>query len=150
MTKVEILCEGGKIYFDSEIISKYPVLLKLCSSADIPVKMELTNFSKSTLEKVREFCEHYRHSVPQIIQKPLKSWDLFESGIDSWDAEFIDINSLESLVDLIVCADFLEIHELVQLGCAKIASIIGHQNNSETTADSSLGATGFTQGLQFN
>ena len=150
MTKVEILCEGGTIDIDYEIISKYPILKNMCNEAALSQKIELANISKSTLLKILEFCEHYRHSTPKAIQKPLKSWDLLENGVDSWDEEFIDIKPIENLVDLTVCADFLEISELVLLGCAKIAVIVGHQNQLQNTADSSLGATGYSNGLLFN
>ena len=80
----------------------------------------------------------------------MKSWDLSENGVDSWDEEFIDIKPIESLVDLTVCADFLGIKELVFLGCAKIAAIVGHQNQLKSTADSSARVADLSNDGLFN
>lgn len=122
MTKVEILCEGSTMEVDVDTISKSPILISMHKKSKLQKQIEIVNISYPILRKIIEFCEHYRHSTPKAIQNPLTGWDLRESGVDVWDQDFIDLQNLQFIVDLMVSADFLEVQELVVLCCAKIAS----------------------------
>ncbi len=74
-----------------------------------------------TLEKIVEFLKHYENEKPKEIPKPLPSSDL-KPFISEWDSEFIDKLSLEAIIDLVNAANFLDIPELVNLCCAKLAT----------------------------
>ena len=87
---------------------------------DIPIP----NISLPILKKVIEYCTHYKSSNPKEIKKPLISKDLKENGVEEWDLKFIEMEKVDDLIDLIVAANFLDIEGLINLGCAKIASMI--------------------------
>ena len=47
-------------------------------------------------------------------------------NVGEWHAKFIDMEQ-EMLVQVILAANYLEISELLQLGCAQIASMIKYE-----------------------
>ena len=56
------------------------------------------------------------------IERPLKSSNMRDI-VSEWDANFIAIPT-EELMDLIVAANFLLIQPLLDVACAKVASMI--------------------------
>ena len=56
------------------------------------------------------------------IEKPLRSNNLSEI-VPEWDAKFVDIEQ-EVLFELILAANYMDIKSLLDLTCAKVASMI--------------------------
>merc|ERR1712109_267376 len=56
------------------------------------------------------------------IEKPLKSANMQEV-VASWDADFVDVDH-ELLFELILAANYMDIKPLLDLSCAKVASMI--------------------------
>ena len=71
-----------------------------------------------------EYCEKHKNNNPPEIEKPIKSVDMSENVSDPWDAKFIEIENLEDLFELILAANFLDIKSLLDLSCAKVATMI--------------------------
>lgn len=71
-----------------------------------------------------EYCEKHKNNNPAEIEKPIKSSDMSENVSDPWDAKFIDIENLEELFEIILAANFLDIKSLLDLSCAKVATLI--------------------------
>lgn len=90
--------------------------------APVPI---ITNLK--VLEKIVEFCEHYVNSEKMThIEKPLKSSKMSEN-VQDWYANFVDEMETSMLLDVILAANFMDIQSLLDLTCAKVASIIkGH------------------------
>lgn len=44
--------------------------------------------------------------------------------MDPWDEEFIDIKNQEELLELLLAANYLDIKSLIELCCAKVATMI--------------------------
>lgn len=70
-----------------------------------------------------DYCKHHRDEPPEEIQKPLKSHVLTECGVTDWDNTFVSIEQ-EVLFELILAANYLDIKCLLDLTCAKVASLI--------------------------
>ena len=64
-------------------------------------------------------------SCPQ----PLKSVDLKEV-VPAWDAEFVDVDQ-EMLFELILAANFMDVKPLLDLTCAKVATMIKNKQPEE-------------------
>lgn len=92
---------------------------------DIP----LPNVSKEALRKVVEFCEKHAEDPMQPIIRPIKSVNMKEVA-GEWDANFIELED-RALFDIILAANYLDIPDLLDLGCAKIASIIKNKTPDE-------------------
>ena len=92
-------------------------------------EIPLPNVQRSALLKVAEFCEkHAVDPMPQI-SRPIKSTDM-KVVVGEWDASYIDMEDRE-LFDVILAANYLDIPDLLDLGCAKIASIIKDKTPDE-------------------
>ncbi len=70
-----------------------------------------------------EYAEKHRNNNPPEIEKPLRTTNLAEL-VDPFDAKFIDIENLEELFEIILAANYLDIKSLLELSCAKVASLI--------------------------
>ena len=100
-----------------------------CFLNDFPnedIKFDKINYS--TLKKVAEYLEHYKDSEPKEIQ-PLPNKD-FRDCIDMWDYEYINLSS-ENIFEIMLAANFMDIKPLLELTCAKIASVIKGKSPKE-------------------
>ena len=82
----------------------------------------LTSVDGKTLEKVKEYLTHYQDENPNKIEKPLKS-NKFEECANEWDLKFIGDNN-DTVLALILAANFMDIKPLLELAAAKVACII--------------------------
>merc|ERR1711985_226979 len=73
--------------------------------------------------KIIDYCRYHKDNPPEEIQKPLKSTNLMECGVSEWDSEHVNIEQ-EVLFELILAANYLDIKSLLDLTCAKVASMI--------------------------
>ena len=86
-------------------------------------EIPLVNVKSKVLGKVIEFCRyHTEHGPMKEIEKPLKSPNMGEV-VDEWDAAFVTIDQ-EMLFELILAANYMDIKSLLDLTCAKVASMI--------------------------
>merc|ERR1711916_114461 len=63
------------------------------------------------------------------IEKPLKSSSMAEA-VPEWDAKFVDLGQ-ETLFELILAANYMDIKSLLDLTCAKVASLIKGKSPEE-------------------
>lgn len=76
------------------------------------------------LTKVLEFCKLYNADPFGEIQKPLHSNDLTEHGVPKWGTVFLESMDLQTLHDIILSANFLDLQPLLQLCCAYSATLV--------------------------
>lgn len=83
----------------------------------------MPEITKATLDMVIKYLEHVDagNAIPDI-EKPLRSSDLRDVTTEFY-ASFID-HEHEVVEDIILAANFLDIKDLLALGCAKMGSII--------------------------
>lgn len=94
----------------------------------------LPSIDSPTLERVKEFCEHYVNYVP-------RQWELnWPDEIDpsephGFDAEFIDKydkkENMQELFNLIYAANYLDNKRLLNLCCKKVAMTIKDKSVEE-------------------
>ena len=51
--------------------------------------------------------------------------------VDEWYAKFIDVEKMDDLIDVVVASNFLDIDPLIELSCAKLASLIKGKSAEE-------------------
>lgn len=92
--------------------------------AEEPIPMP--NVEQDILEKVVEYMSHHapsKNGPAADIIKPLKSTNLLDCGVDEWDNAYINVPQ-EQLFKIILAANFMDIKPLLDLACAKVASMI--------------------------
>lgn len=83
----------------------------------------LPNVKSAILVKVIEYCRYHKDVAPEQISKPLRSANLAESNVSEWDIEYVNIDK-EILFEIILAANYMDIRPLLDLCCAKVASMI--------------------------
>merc|ERR1712066_55623 len=74
------------------------------------------------LEKVIDYMVYHQGNPPKEIEKPLKSQNM-RDVCSEWDANFIEVDQ-ETLFELILAANYMDVKALLDLTCAKVASMI--------------------------
>lgn len=87
-------------------------------------EIPLPNVKARELARVVEFCEHHVDHELKEIPKPLPDGN-FDQYVTEWDAEFVRrIANHEELFELIEAAHYMDLRGLMELGAAKVASMI--------------------------
>lgn len=92
--------------------------------------ISLPNINGNTLVYIIQYMNYHKNNKPESIEKPLKG--KVEDVICSWDKEFLftvlvgdgDEKRHETLIDVIMAANFLNMKDLLDLTCATVASIV--------------------------
>ncbi len=92
-------------------------------------RIELTNVPSSTLDLIIQYMTYHTsngRTAADIkdIAKPIRSLDMKKICADPWDAVFVDSQSTRTIFDLILAANYMQIDPLLNLCCAKVATVI--------------------------
>ena len=115
--------DDQKIEIDIESTKQSELLKGLIDNSKSDQSIPLPDVKSDILKKIVEYLTHYKGVEPKSIPKPLPSSNLSDS-IDEWDINFINGIELDNLSDLVNGANYMTIKSLVDLACAKIASLI--------------------------
>ena len=85
-------------------------------------EIPLSTLNDDVLEKIVEFMEYHENVKFTEIEKPIKSTNIRDL-VSDWDADFINVDKI-LLFDLLQASNYLDIKELLDLCCAKIATMI--------------------------
>ena len=108
----------------SEIIKE-----SILDSKEDEIEFNVNKVNGDILKKIVEYLEHYKNEEPKEIERPLPSLK-FEECVDKWDFDYIDIN-LDTVFEIILASNYLNIKPLLELASAKIASL----NKGKTTEE---------------
>lgn len=92
-------------------------------------EVPLTDIKSPILAKVIDFMNHHADVKLSEIEKPLKSANLAEI-VPAWDAAFVELEQ-EQLFELVLAANYLDIKSLLDLSCAKVASMVKGKSPEE-------------------
>ena len=121
--RLKLVSAEGTIYeIEESVACKSQLIKNMVEDAGSSEEIPLPNVKSEILEKVIEYCRHYKDSSPQEIDKPLKS-AILQDILPSWDAIFVEFDQ-EILFELILAANYLDIKSLLDLSCAKVASML--------------------------
>tara|TARA_B100000674_G_scaffold489564_2_gene503760 strand:- start:286 stop:783 length:498 start_codon:yes stop_codon:yes gene_type:complete len=131
--KVTLSSNDGKefsISKDNILISQL-ISSMITECSNINETIPLPNVNSSSLEKIIEFCNHYTENNDfNEIEKPLRSSKM-EDVIPPWYASFVDSMEMELLFEVVKGANYMAIKPLLDLCCAKIASMIKGKSPEE-------------------
>ena len=117
-----------------EITKKAAELSELLKTAinDYPneTSFPLNEVDEKSGEKIKEFLTHCNGTAPAEIEKPITSNEM-KNLTDEWSADFVDKMSTEELVNLTVAANYMGINSLLDLCCAKVATLCKDKSDEE-------------------
>ena len=125
--------DNQKIQIDSKSAERSHLLKGLIADYNQKDDIPLPDIKYDILKKVVEYLAHYKDKEPVQIPKPLPSPDLKEVT-EEWDVNFINGMELDSVFDLINAANYMDISSLLDLACAKIASLMKGKSAAEIRA----------------
>ena len=128
---IKLVTKEGK---EIEITKKDAELSELLKSAinDNPKESSfpLNELDEKSGEKIKEYLSHFNGVAPPEIEKPITSNEM-KNLTDEWSTNYIDKISMEELVNLTVAANYMGINSLLDLCCAKVASLCKDKSEEE-------------------
>ncbi len=129
---VTVQVSDGTMEIAKEICDMSKLMKEMMSEGDDNDIIPLPNVKQETMIKVVEWCNyHQSHPLPEV-QKPIASPDVKVVLKDfPWDAEFINIDDQETVFNLVLAANYLDIEPLLDLGCMRIACWLKNKKPEE-------------------
>ena len=122
--------DGETVEVDQEIACKSFLIKGIIDEGGCEEEIPLPSIKKATLDKILEYCAYIHTNQPPEIDKPLRSSNLSDV-VNEWYSNFVNLEQ-EVLFELILAANFMDIKSLLELSCAKVASLIKGMTIPET------------------
>jgi len=127
--QINIISKENESFTITKEVSQLSELFKTILEDQKENEIYLNVVSSQYLTKVIEFMNYYSINPFEEFQKPLKSSNL-KNIVSEWYITFLDIDD-DTLFELISVANYLDIKPLLDLTCAKVATMIKGKNTSE-------------------
>ena len=122
--------DNTKVPIESKAAERSFLLKGLLQDYSDDNEIPMPDIKGDILKKCVEYMTHYKDSEPREIPRPLPSPNLLEVT-DEWDVNFISGIDLDSVFDVINAANYLDLKPLLDLSCARIASIMKGKSAEE-------------------
>jgi len=119
---VLISAENEKVTISKKVALMSELVKTMAEGDKEESEIPLPNVKAPVLKKVTQYMKYHHDNPPKEIDKPLKSASMNEV-VSQWDADFVDVDQ-ELLFELILAANYMDIKPLLDLTCAKVASLI--------------------------
>mmetsp|Transcript_100652 Transcript_100652/g.123244 ORF Transcript_100652/g.123244 Transcript_100652/m.123244 type:complete len:195 (+) Transcript_100652:103-687(+) len=121
--ELSLKSQDMKVFKVKKEIAMQSALIKTMWSGDqTETEIPLPNVRGSILNKVIKYMAYHHKNPAKEIEKPLKSANMREV-CSEWDANYVEVDQ-ETLFELILAANYMDIKSLLDLTCAKVASMI--------------------------
>jgi hypothetical protein len=120
---LDLVCKDDKHVKLSKNLIHLSAYIKGIVDADSTVKeIQIRDISSTSVEYMIEWMKYHKTVASRSIPRPLKSGNLKEM-VGPWDANFID-KDLDSVFELLLASNFMGVTALLELCCARIASLM--------------------------
>lgn len=116
-----LFCVGKKTIYQSSVIKN---MYEDIEGSEPDIRIPLTTIDSETLERILIYCDHHKHDEP--TDEPLPKFEY----MSDWDKEYINL-PYDTLVKLVIAANFLDIKALLDLCCKAIADSIKDKSTEE-------------------
>ncbi|CEP15341.1 hypothetical protein [Parasitella parasitica] len=117
---VKLLSSDNEEFTVDKEVAEKSVLIKnmLEDIGDSDSPIPLPNVKETILKKIIEWCEHHRNDPVVQDEQERRNTD-----IEEWDQKFMEVDQ-ETLFDIILAANYLDIKPLLDIGCKTVANMI--------------------------
>ena len=130
MSTCRLMCKDGEVIeVDVDVVKQSVLINGLIEDGGTDEDIPIAQVNKPIMEKVIAFLVHAKDNPPPEIEKPLSSSDLSQV-VDQWHADYVNVDQ-EILFETVMAANYLDIKPLLELSCAKVASLIKGKNVQE-------------------
>jgi len=122
--------DNVKVTIDSKSAERSFLLKGLLQDYSEDNDIPMPDIKGDILKKCVEYMTHFKDTEPREIPRPLPSPNLLDV-VDDWDVNFISGIDLDSVFDIINASNYLDLKPLLDLSCARIASIMKGKSAEE-------------------
>ncbi|KAF1762592.1 hypothetical protein GCK72_010854 [Caenorhabditis remanei] len=126
-------CDGKEVKISSEAVKQSKTLNDLVwnlhGGAEMDESIPMDNITHPTLIKVVEFCEHHKGEPIPVDDGSVPK----KVTITEWDEEFFKMDDME-LFHLVLAANYLDIKQLLNYACKKVAQMAMGKSPEELRA----------------
>lgn len=115
--------DGASIKIPLYLAEHSKTIKNLLEDGDEEEDILLPNISEKVMLKIVEYLHYLKDNPEPTINKPITTGDIHDFT-EQWYADFIDLDDHQFVFDIITATNFLDIKSLLDLGCAKIATLI--------------------------
>ncbi|KAJ8662025.1 E3 ubiquitin ligase complex SCF subunit sconC [Lichtheimia ornata] len=128
MATVKLISSDNEDFTVDKEVAEKSVLIKnmLEDVGDSDAPIPLPNVTAKILRKVIEWCDHHRND-PAVAQD---EQDRRNTDIEEWDQKYMEVDQ-ETLFDVILAANYLDIKPLLDVGCKTVANMIKGKSAEE-------------------
>ncbi len=128
--QVYLISKENESFIISKEVSKLSQLLNTIIEKDQKeTQITLNLISSQSLQKIVEFMNYYSNNPFIDIERPIKSNNL-KDFVSEWYVDFLNVNN-DTLFELINFSNYLDIKPLLDLTCAKVATMVKGKSNEE-------------------
>lgn len=114
-----------EIEVDKKVIEKSILIKNMIEDVgDSDEPIPIPNVNEKILQKVKEWC--IQHENDKIQEEE----NLRNTDIEEWDKKFFEVDQ-ETLFDIILAANYLDIKGLLDTGCKTVANMIKGKSAEE-------------------
>jgi S-phase kinase-associated protein 1 len=114
--------DNVRVSVDRKIIQQSVLIKTMMEDNTEETELDIPNIENVYLQKILKYLNHHFENPAKEIEKPVRSNNI-EEIVSKFDAEFIDCEQ-EILFELILAANYLDVKPILDLACAKVASMI--------------------------
>ncbi|KAK8622258.1 hypothetical protein V6N13_117181 [Hibiscus sabdariffa] len=109
--------DGETFVVEERVIHRSEMIKNMIEDDCVNEVIPVPNVTGKILSKILEYCK--KHVESDAVDK-----------LEEWDADFVDVDQV-TLYDLIMAANFLNIKDLLDLTCQKVADMIKGKSPEE-------------------
>lgn len=119
-----VVSDGSEIELESKVARASTLIAQVWDDQeDKSEPVAIPNVTREILAKVEEFIKkHLEDPLPEI-EKPLKTNKLSDV-IPEWYGQYIEGMDVDTLYEVILAANYLNVKDLLELGCAQVAALM--------------------------
>eukprot|EP01066_Platyproteum_vivax_P020529 Platyproteum_vivax@DN8448_c0_g1_i1.p1 len=114
--------DDKKFTVDAEVAALSAILRNMIEESSADEEIPLPNVRGEMLEKVLSYCEYHRDKPAKELPRPLLP-PVLGDHVDEFDVAFVDVD-VQVLYEYVIVANYLDIKPLLDLCCAKMATMM--------------------------
>ena len=120
--------DNQRIELDMKLVEQSTFLASTLEMDKNTTEIAVLGVDGYILWMIVDYLKYHKDVPPVEIEKPLR--EELSTIVGEWDASFIDVDR-DTLFDLVNAANYLDIKPLLDLTCAKIATILNGKSSDE-------------------